>query len=487
MKGAIAVLLLSAMMLAGCTTGSDTDGTGPDGSGDPGTVTDPLQPARGNGVLYLHSQGSELWMSTNATATATSVAVTYAVAGGQETWSEFPLRPTTSEDLVFSGAPVLVDPAVSVETVVGMNPVTKARLLVGGQAVDEAEVDGTGVPVALSPPGNVSAGTELAVAVCICPQTGTLAYNAELHTDGSSMVALDLESPVAGSAVQSAPGIHRGPIETTQRPDGEWRASQQVTVVGDHGGADRADWTLRSVNGHATAAAGSGSDYTVVAQLEARADTETQARQRLQELRVRHDADIGATATVSVVVEDTGPDPKWRKKSADLQADLPDTHYTSLDVRTTNGRVAADGFDGQTLRLASTNGEVRAESIAFQEVDASTTNSPVTVTGTVDDLEAGTTNGGVTIDARAAASGSWSGSATNGDVRVTVPESGSRGYDVEGSTTNGEVTFDFSETEPMGQQSRTQKHERTQGYADRGIQTAIDLSSTNGSVTAQGG
>jgi len=468
--------------LSGCLT-EEPGEEGDEPTPEPQGITDPSQVAAGNHMLYLHNDG-ELWMDTDEDPTDSEVTGMYTL-GGEETFHVFPLRPMTQEDLVLGGA-ATVTAIVSMEGLVGMSPQVRARVLVDGETFSESAFSGMSGRFTIGVPRNISAGTELALALCVCPQQASVAYGYALRTDGSSHLELPVVSPVfadAGSTPppmpQGKPTEERSDVETGQRQDGTWYARRTVTITNGFG-ASEAEVELLTGNGGVDAATWGEDGYRVVARLEGRGDTEQDAEARLEELRVVHRDD---GASVSTVIEAEADE--WRDKAASIEARLPGTpHYTGLEAGTTNGNVDAVGFRGGDMKLLTTNGALSCEGLVAASLTLTTTNGGIDCAATVDSLEASTTNGQVVLDMRAAASGAWAVSSGNGQIELTVPEGADRGYDVTGTTSNGLVEFDFQETEPVGEQTRTSKHERTTGFGEREVQTTVGLSTTNGSIDA---
>jgi DUF4097 and DUF4098 domain-containing protein YvlB len=126
------------------------------------------------------------------------------------------------------------------------------------------------------------------------------------------------------------------------------------------------------------------------------------------------------------------------------------------------------------LDLESTNGGIGVEGIAG-DVRAETTNGGIDLEGALGRVDAETTNGGITI----ALTGSRSGGAisaetTNGGITLTLPEGSAAELDAE--TTNGGISVNF----PVTVQGRIGRRLRT-SIGEGG--PAVRLETTNGGIT----
>lgn len=472
MRASLLLILLAAPVLAGCLTDApdDLDAPEPD-------APDPLQLASGNAVLYLHHDGGSLWMAPSKEGGDELVQGSHAV-GAEPVHHRFGLRPAPASELQLEGT-IEATFTTRMGTVVGQTPELHARLLVDGAVVGEGHHPGVSGSLTMEAPERIPAGADVSLEVCLCPQTGSVVYEYELRTDGGSRLVMPVVSPSHGPA-DGEPRRSDGAVTTQQRPDGTWVARRTVSIDGDLASGTRAQVVLSTANGGIDAVA-AGDGYQVVARLEGRGGSEEEARRNLDGLTVDHQDRTEDVRTLRTQVKAAD----WQDKQASLEAryDAPDLRR--LDASTTNGGVSATGFTGDTVELGTTNGGVACSDLAVRSLRAVTTNGGIDCQAVADDVDAQATNAGIDLDLEARASGSWTAATTNGGVHLKTPEDGSRGHDVTGHATNGRVEFRFQETEPVGDQSDRHRHERTQGFEDRDIQTVVDLSATNGGVTAE--
>lgn len=465
-------LFLLATSLAGCfddlpETPSEIDSDAPAPQGGLGP---------GNGTLYLHAAGDDLWMDTDAGATDGALTGTVAPAAEAPT-HRFVLRPAPAREVVLDGAEVRLD--VLLENVVGAAPDYQVALVVDGTEVDRQTSTSASIP--LDAAGTWPAGASVELRVCVCPAPASIAYNYELRTEGGSQVTLSFPDAGQGTAGGGATGSgsQSGGDVTVSRQGDRWVATKILTF--DDASADRATVDLGTVNGAVTVTRG-GSNAHLEATLKAHGDTEQEARDRLQGMDVDQSA-ATAAGVLDYSAHGTVSGNQWNNRSIGLHLRLPSI-LDALDVQITNGAVTVDDFQGGDWDLSTVNGAVDVEGATVRSLDAGTSNGRVTLDATVDDLDASASNGQIVADLRAAASGSWDLSTTNGAIELTVPEDADRGYDATASTTNGAITFDFQETEEVGQQSSKDRHERTTGYDGRAIQTTVDLDTVNGNIGA---
>jgi hypothetical protein len=130
---------------------------------------------------------------------------------------------------------------------------------------------------------------------------------------------------------------------------------------------------------------------------------------------------------------------------------------SSLDLRTSNGRIEAANVSG-TIRAFTSNGSITTR--GGNGLDLDTTNAPISINNPIGPIEARTSNGPLDVigatDALVTAQTTnatltFSGSLEPGDHRfqtsdgdLTVSLPGDEVFRIEGSTSNGSVYTDFS-------------------------------------------
>ncbi len=72
-------------------------------------------------------------------------------------------------------------------------------------------------------------------------------------------------------------------------------------------------------------------------------------------------------------------------------------------------------------------------------------------------------------------------------VAVRARWGGGRGYDVSADTVNGGISLGLSGAEPVGEQTRTSKHVRTDGFSGADIQTTVTVETVNGGIEVRDG
>ncbi len=171
-----------------------------------------------------------------------------------------------------------------------------------------------------------------------------------------------------------------------------------------------------------------GRDIRVRARVRAYAESEGEAREILDAVRI-DDGDV---------LRAEGPRRLERRTGWSVQWEILVPRRIDLEVTATNGGVAVSGVDGR-MQLQTTNGGVQLADVAG-------------------DVRARTTNGGVT----ARLSGNrWDGAgldvrATNGGVRLVLPAG--YGATLEAGTVNGGLQVDF----PMTVQGRIGREVRAE-------------------------
>ncbi len=107
-----------------------------------------------------------------------------------------------------------------------------------------------------------------------------------------------------------------------------------------------------------------------------------------------------------------------------------------VEIRTSNGRITADGPDTGRNEWWSVSFEVHVPANA--DLDLTAHNGGIGVAGVSGELRMGTTNGGIHLDA---VNGDVVAATTNGGVVVNLDGNGWQGHGLDVTTTNGGVTL----------------------------------------------
>jgi hypothetical protein len=132
---------------------------------------------------------------------------------------------------------------------------------------------------------------------------------------------------------------------------------------------------------------------------------------------------------------------------------------TDVSLRTTNGRIVANGLDGRVV--------------------ARSTNGGITGRGLAGPVEARTTNGAIEIEVESVVEDGVELGTTNGAIRLRLPES-ARG-DLRARVQNGSIAVSGLDVEQVGETSRRRFEGRLGGGGPR-----IELSTTNGGIRVEG-
>ncbi len=514
----VALLMIAATVLAGCLTiPEDEEGETPEPGPTlgPNETDDLTQPAAKNNRLYFHGTGpDDVWMSTNANESSTTLTATLTPASDDHV-VEFPLTPSPGRSINMTGADATACLQLTMATV-GMGPTHTTALLVDGAEVASTTASSQTVNgqlcMALEGIDRIPSGADVTLRLTVSPEPTTLNAQWEMDLDGRSYLTLPIETPVyvdlnaTGDGGPSSSRRADGDVMTYQQ-NGRWYAEKTVTLTGGVGSADDLDVTLATGNGHIDATPRADSTYRAVLELAAHADTEEEARAKLDEIRVEHSDDI-SDGTMEWRTRASTPGNTWNNQSAHIEAEIPtQIELQDLSLDTGNGALDATDLTGATAGFDTGNGAIRLTGLTFDEATADSGNGQLSVDGgsygaldldtgngqievegaRIGDLDASTGNGQIDVQGTPTG-GAWSASTGNGQVEVVVPDTSQYGYDARGGTSpyTGTVTIDLADTEPVGEQEAHSKHERTTNYDERQVRTQIDVSTANGDVDIVG-
>lgn len=219
--------------------------------------------------------------------------------------------------------------------------------------------------------------------------------------------------------------------------DLETNVGETLLVKNINGNIDIVGWDKGHIDLLVIKEAKSGRGYT--------------AKEKLANLEVNIDR-VSSGWEVYTVKNKSG----WSKRMNNTRVsyELKVPHELLLDIRTTNGEVNVDDYEGD-LRVGTTNGNLIAKSIRGS-------------------FEGGTTNGSIRVELLDYDGSDLKCTTTNGNVTLAVP--GDIQADVTARTTNGTVKTDIP-MEISGSISRNKLNGKLNGGGPQ-----ITLRTTNGSI-----
>lgn len=347
--------------------------------------------------------------------------------------------------------------------------------------------------------------------------------------------ATDPQEPPA-AAPHGEPQVTEGPIESgtgVQQVPGAW-ARRAVTITNDANGADLMALNAAIAAGSIRVLAQEREGYLVEVIVESRAATEADARAQVERAHVVHEDVLdGSTlrlrdhvevdpvvaplplppgvlengldeATLAVhftITVPLGPAVELVAHSAsgDLSAeDLAgprvelstasgDVSLASLAVdeaflSSASGDLVVDGLVGSALNADSSSGDIVATDLSVRRLTVSTSSGDIAVAGAIDDLDAGTSSGDVSVEATPAASGGYAVSTASGDVVLDLAQDGGQAYHVAAGTASGDIVIDLPDGEVLEDKER-RKEVASAGFDDAAIQTSVDVGTSSGDIT----
>lgn len=503
------ILLCAALFVAvgfsGCVLQIESP-AGSDGAADGGSAQgnqtrilgenetgDPKQLAAGNNILYMHAKlGEQLssnswridsWMNTDEYDAESTMEYCEAYTRGlTDTWwgVYFQLSPAPGEeiDLDENGNIVAAVHATHIYTLgTSLNRKAQASLYLNGDELEtiyEENAFQNQVHVfSFNSPDKIEAGATLEFRYVVWVSLDEC--HSKLYTDGSSTLTLPIISPIYSgasgggssnpSSVKSSSSDRNAEIDESATSvstgsDGKWHAKKTVTITNDFGGASSCGLSLATCNGGIDISSGSASGYTMTASLEGIGGTREEAVRNLNEMDWDHSDSLSA-GKLSLDLSITSAD--WQDKCAIITASVPKSAEYSIESITTNGGIECTGLHGTSFIAETTNGGVACS-------------------GNFDNLDIGTTNSGISVQAASAASGTYNLETTNGGITLSLKNTDDYGYDLSADTTNGKVSMDLPGTEPVGEQSDESKHVRTEGYESKKIKVTVAAETTNSNI-----
>lgn len=171
-----------------------------------------------------------------------------------------------------------------------------------------------------------------------------------------------------------------------------------------------------------------------------------------------------------------------------LRLRLPAGHVYSGRVVSKNGAIDISGIDVNGISLSTVNGAVRAAKVNGAEVAAGTVNGSISLEGGLEQVEARTTNGSISLFNMAADS-KVSLKTVNGRIKVQLPAREDIGFSVDARATSGTVRLEHSVLTDKFSVQRFGAGRKIEGttanwdYAQHNI--SLYLRSVNGSIGIQ--
>lgn len=207
-----------------------------------------------------------------------------------------------------------------------------------------------------------------------------------------------------------------------------------------------------NTNGLIEVVATDGNQVEVRAERIARASTDDDAKQLLEQVRIKEDV-TPDVVRLETVLPSGGP----FHRHGEIRYHLRVPSHVSVRLQNTNGQVRIDGVKGD-VQATTTNGGVRGRELS----------------GAVD---ARTTNGGVQLDVRTISPKGLRAETTNGGVDVTVPEDVKA--EIVASCVHGGISLNGLKVD--GDTSRNRVEGKLNGGGPR-----ITVETTNGGIRLNG-
>lgn len=170
-------------------------------------------------------------------------------------------------------------------------------------------------------------------------------------------------------------------------------------------------------------------------------------------------------------------------------ADNGELVLADLDADRVNATLDNGDLDARRIRAGSAafrvdNGEIGLDNATIEDLSVRTDNGGLTLRGLrVADLTYVSDNGDLDADLFPMASGTWDLRTDNGMVEIHLPTGERYGYDANATVDNGDPELSIPGTETVSE-GPDHMHVRTVGYADREIQTRVEIQGDNADLTA---
>ncbi len=298
-----------------------------------------------------------------------------------------------------------------------------------------------------------------------------------------------------------------GSVETelaTNAPG--WRATQQVTISNDFGGASWSDLAVDNSAGSVTIQPWDQAGYLVTVVLEARGTTEEEARRTLQTMHVVHRDQLGddrLNLATDIQYDQTstpiGTIDINSGRAATVVVQVPSAPGFDVNVDVSSADVLVKGLAGGRFVVDASSGDTVLEDILAERFEFDSSSGDVTFTGRADQIQGDASSGDVTIEAIAndvdihsssgdlvldlspAASGGYELGSSSGDIELRVPASDRHGYDVVAETSSGDIRVELEDTQTSQHEDRAEAI--TIGFSQRPIQVQLMASTSSGDIS----
>jgi hypothetical protein len=338
--------------------------------------------------------------------------------------------------------------------------------------------------------GQASVGMRLARWSALLALAASLALSGCLSDSGASLAGIPEGQPASGPNAGS-PANHgtpqRGESAVTVTGPGllggtQYVASKTITITNDFGGASQATVSLSTGAGGVTTRDWNEGGYKLVALLQARAPSESQARSALSAMVLEHtDRLSGDTLTLASVVRSPSNPAPGVSYSGTLAESLPRQPAYSISLNAGSGGATSQGLNGPSIDADTGSGGISIDG-RFGRLTASAGSGGVDLSGTANEVRADTGSGGISARLRAGGSGSWDFDTGSGGVDLAIVRGGNDGYDVEASAGSGNVDVDLSDGQALGTQRDNHAHVRSSGYSDAAIQVRVTATAGSGGI-----
>jgi len=174
-----------------------------------------------------------------------------------------------------------------------------------------------------------------------------------------------------------------------------------------------------------------------------------------------------------------------RKVSVSLHLQLPLGHGIEGKIKTANGSITVSRIENQNLDLSSANGSIRLEEIKGGPIKVKTVNGSIKILGEARAVDAGTTNGSITL-LNIAEDSEARLETVNGRIAVHLPVRHDIGLAVNARTTSGSVRIEHPALETRFEEKRItggrSVEASTENWKTSAHRTDLYLRSVNGSI-----
>ena len=196
---------------------------------------------------------------------------------------------------------------------------------------------------------------------------------------------------------------------------------------------------------------------------------------------------------VAIHVRSVNPKP-FVNRGAAIEIQVPEG--STLDLRTTNGKIGAVGLVGDTvahtsngaiqvqgsrgnLDLETSNGSITAEG-GVGKISAKSSNGAINIVSSNGVLDAHTSNGRINFLGKLVA-GDHVLSTSNGTVIAKLPADAA--FKLQARTSSGHITTDFAgDAESPGKKKKAKKSQLSGTFGGRQASASLDIHTSNGNI-----